>query len=95
MTKAADNERHKLRAAFFNNMAVGMVLAGILLPYLALVSKANEMNEWLGHVITGTVVISQADWQRIIVAVLPFVLAFWAARYFRKWADQEVAKITD
>jgi amino acid permease len=38
MGKAADNERIKLNATWFNNASVGLALGGALVPYLALIS---------------------------------------------------------
>jgi hypothetical protein len=42
MGKAATNERIKLNATFLNNIAVGLVITGILVPYLALVQWTFE-----------------------------------------------------
>jgi hypothetical protein len=34
MDKAAENEQRKLKATFWNNLAVGAALTGFILPYL-------------------------------------------------------------
>lgn len=47
MGKAADNERHKLRATFYNNLSVGLFLGGVFIPYLALTQRADELVFWL------------------------------------------------
>ncbi len=38
MGKAADNERLRLQATFFNGLAVACFVAGLFIPYLALLS---------------------------------------------------------
>jgi hypothetical protein len=45
MGKAARNERRKLDAEFSNNMALGMAMAGIILPILAVVNKLPTFSE--------------------------------------------------
>ena len=39
MGKAADNEKHKLRAAFYNNLATGVIITGYAVPYFAFLRK--------------------------------------------------------
>jgi hypothetical protein len=41
MGQAAENERIKLRAAFFNNIAVGSILGGAILPWFVLYQTAE------------------------------------------------------
>ncbi|MEA2878004.1 MAG: hypothetical protein QOF14_3200 [Hyphomicrobiales bacterium] len=40
MGKAAGNEQIKLKAAFYNNLAVGSVIAGLAVPYINLMLSA-------------------------------------------------------
>jgi hypothetical protein len=42
MGKAADNEAIKLRATYFNNLAVGTLLGGFVIPYIALFQRYPE-----------------------------------------------------
>ena len=42
MGKAADNEAIKLRANYRNNLAVNVVVVGIVVPYLLLVERIVE-----------------------------------------------------
>jgi len=42
MGKAADNERIKLRATWYNNVSVGLFVAGVFVPYLTLFQKLPE-----------------------------------------------------
>jgi hypothetical protein len=39
MGKAADHERIKLRATYLNNISVGLMIAGVLVPYLAVLLR--------------------------------------------------------
>jgi hypothetical protein len=41
MGKAAENERIKLRATFYNNLAIGLILAGFFLPLLSIYSMES------------------------------------------------------
>ena len=36
MGRAADNERIKLEAAFYNNIGIGLFVAGAVVPYFAI-----------------------------------------------------------
>ena len=46
MGKAAKNERIKLRATFYNNLAVGAAITGLLVPYLAIYPKFFTAESW-------------------------------------------------
>lgn len=39
MGKTAENETLRLKATFYNSLAVGLVLGGVALPYIAVVSN--------------------------------------------------------
>jgi hypothetical protein len=80
MGKAAENERLKLRATFFNNIAVGAVVGGALLPYLALHQTVAGMT-------TPT--------QLFFRFVLPIILAFAVAIASRLRADSLARQIKD
>jgi len=91
MGKAAKNERIKLRATFFNNVSVGLILAGCLIPYLALVQRLGEITDWMIH--HGPVELTFLDWARIVTTVVAFFLALSGARHFRRAANKEIEKI--
>jgi hypothetical protein len=46
MGKAAENERIKLRATWFNNVSVGLFITGVLVPYLAFVQGAVQLSKF-------------------------------------------------
>lgn len=55
MGKAANNERKKLRAAFFNNVSVGLIISGTAIPILLFISKISVFAIWLGKLTAGKV----------------------------------------
>jgi hypothetical protein len=93
--KTADNERIKLRATYYNNIAAGLYLGGVCIPYLALVPRSVEFQQWIDAVLAGSATVSKIEMQRIMVVVLAFILAWSGARIFRNSADREISKITD
>ena len=83
MGKAARNERVKLDAMFLNNLAVGLVLAGIFLPLFSLFrSTPDEILPFVFSV-TG------------VLAIAGAFMIFWAAYQFSQAARKEIAKIED
>jgi uncharacterized membrane protein len=93
MSKAADNERIKLRATYYNNIAVGLILAGCLIPYLAVVRGIGEIFDWMRHHSVGE--ITFVGWASVITTVLAFFLALHGARYFRRAANEQISKLQD
>ena len=79
MGKAADNERRKLQGTFFNNIAVGLVVAGIALPYFASFAYAPEMNQFVVAVLEGTIRAGSIEFARGVNAVFALVFAFGGA----------------
>jgi len=80
MGKAADNERLRLRASFYNNVGVGALVGGVLLPYLAI------------HQISPNTVI---DLQWAYKFLVPMALAFAVAIAVRIRAEAPVRRIKD
>jgi hypothetical protein len=98
MGKAARNELLKLRATFWNNLAVGVTLAGILVPYLQLQLAAGDArataNEILDHVFQGKW--PSGPSQVVLLSVLVVVItAYIFARLFRQFANGNAEKIED
>jgi hypothetical protein len=94
MGKATENERIKLRATWFNNISVGLLIAGFIVPYLSTVfPNATEigqfLEDWLGGKLTSP------DVLKFILLVAPFVVAFGAGVAFRVGAGQEIRKFQD
>ena len=59
MGKAAENEKIKLRAALLNNCAVGLTVAGVFLPLLAMISTRIS-DRWV--IVLGLVACLLALW---------------------------------
>jgi hypothetical protein len=53
MGKAAENERIKLGATFYNNLAVGLTITGLFVPYLTLVQGTFEARVMLADFLHG------------------------------------------
>lgn len=68
MGKAADGERAKLRAAFFNNLAVGIFVAGVLVPSFTLTLNG------------GVYLFSSEGYRALTVMVFGFIVAFVSRR---------------
>ena len=76
MGKAADNERRKLRGTFFNNVAVGLVVAGIAVPYFASFAYSLEMNQFVLGVLEGKMRLGSIEFARGMSGALALIFAF-------------------
>jgi len=85
MGKTADNERIKLKATFFNNIAVGCVVGGATIPYIAFFQKLQNEH----------VPIFSADPQLIWSTVGSIGLASILAFFFRLEANSQLKRLTD
>lgn len=85
MGKAAENEKIKLRAAFYNNMAVGAVVAGALLPLVNFYQKDQTIILFVSH----------TSWLEIYHYLLPMGLAFCAAGWARSRVKDILEKLQD
>jgi hypothetical protein len=81
MGKAANNERLKLRATFFNNSAVGVGVGGALIPYFTLTQN---------FIITG-----QIDWHAFVLGSATIILALITSTAFRITAHVIASGIED
>lgn len=95
MSKAADSERIKLRAIFYNNIGVGLILAGVLLPYLAIYPKLNEVGLRLSQVWDGSVPITSDEWKQLAGGAAGILAALMGGIRMRRLADRELTKLTD
>src|SRR5262249_26271248 len=75
MGKTADNERIRLSATFYNNPSVGCLVAGALVPYVALGRVLAELNR------TGQIPYAEnRNFCTVIFFVALSVLASWWMR---------------
>jgi hypothetical protein len=89
MGKAAENERIKLKATYFNNLAVGLALAGVFVPYLAFAQTWQPIHgfpailyDWVGD-------------EQVHTKILAVLIALSFSRWFRYKANKEIQKIQD
>ncbi|MGA2638348.1 hypothetical protein [Methylocella sp.] len=90
MGKAAYNERIKLRAMFYNNLSVGSLIAGFLVPSLIAVPAFPPL---LDDFMNGK--LSSLDLHKPAAFVITLGLALWAALWLRNEADWIITKIQD
>jgi uncharacterized membrane protein YoaK (UPF0700 family) len=95
MGKTADNEAIKLRATYYNNLSVGLAVAGGLIPYFAFIQRAGEFLNWLTLWLSGRATVDSVEMWKAILATLTMALAFAIAKHLRGSARTEIAKIED
>ena len=93
MGRAAENEQLKLRATWFNNVSVGLFVAGFFVPFLLLPQRFREIVDLLALWRAGT--IQEWDVSEILAIFVPFVVAMFFAFYFRFRAHHEVDRLQD
>jgi len=81
MGKAADNERAKLWATFYNNLAVGTALTGFIIPYLAI----------FGTTSSGPSILSVEIWR----AMLTLLFAAGLTAFLRALAHSYAGQVKD
>jgi hypothetical protein len=86
MGKAARNERLKLEATFYNNIAVGLGLAGVFLPVLSILN--NPPTTFSSFI---TTIVSEKG----IFSIVAVLAAFFSAYSFYRDARKEIDKIED
>jgi hypothetical protein len=91
MGKTAENERLKLRATFYNNVAAGLLIGGLLIPFLAVAIKAEDITERL----VNWNLITASDLRVVIAYAFAMSLALSGAKSLRRHADSIIAGIKD
>jgi hypothetical protein len=82
----AENERIKLRATFYNNLAVGSAVAGLLVPYIALWPRFFSTE---AYTVSGFFDLIKPD------AVLGMIAAAALTGFFRLRADAWIRSLED
>jgi hypothetical protein len=94
MGKAADNEWAKLTATFYNNLAVGAVIAGIIIPCLTIIRFVYDVG--FNDGMRGTFLkITDDQETRLLIGGGTFLLAMILASALRDRARKWANKIQD
>lgn len=93
MGNAADNERIKLRATFFNNCGVGLLVAGFLVPFLTIATKSWDIAHWLAAFLSGEGRLNSPIVAGAIANVAALILGLWGGAHLRNAADEEIQKL--
>ena len=91
MGKAADNERLRLRAMFFNTLAAACVITGLFVPYFVMLTAWGRMVAAFESLITG-------DWGRLhglLVGLFATAVALLLGFLFRRTADKIARSMQD
>jgi hypothetical protein len=93
MGKAAENEGIKLRAIWFNNLSVGLLLGGVFLPAFSLFKAENFslFHDWREGRFHPTVL----QWEQLSITLMIIGWTFVLGAAFRREAKKEIAKIQD
>ena len=92
MGKTAENEKLKLTAAFYNNLATGFVITGYAVPYFAFMQKTFE--EPLDESLIGMLLASlnsREVWVLSAIGLWVIVIAW----LLRRIANRTIAQIDD
>jgi hypothetical protein len=89
-------KRLNFAATYHNNIAVGLVIGGVFIPYFAFVQRMDEFATWLlDSLRDGKASISLAVALKIFFNVFAGGLAVWASKIFRRAAREGIAKVKD
>ena len=95
MGKAAFNERLKLAATYWNNLFAGLMLTGIILPYLALNYWIVDLIVWVPDWLDGQAKLSDPAIVAAVSTLVATVGAYIAASICRSFADRLLQKLQD
>jgi hypothetical protein len=91
MGKVANNERLRMRAMFFNTLAVACIITGLFVPYFVMLTAWGRMIVFFEALVT-------ADWARLqggMVELLATAVALVLGFLFRRKADRIVQSMQD
>ena len=95
MGKVALNERLKLAANYWNNLAAGLTLTGIIIPYLALNYWIVDLIAWVPDWLEGQAKLSDPAIVAAGSTLVATVGAYMAANICRSFADRLLQKLQD
>jgi hypothetical protein len=91
--KVAKNEGIRLKATFLNNIAVGLFVAGVFVPYLALVQTGGfpDVHDMFNNFLSGNI----SQYRPLGFRCAAIALALFGAALARRGARREIAKLED
>ena len=92
MGKAAENERIKLRATFYNNLGVGLTLVGVLYPTL---NVTPAISKFIADIALGQASWSSDSAEQVLISLIVFIATNLIAIVLRRAADEERGKVQD
>jgi hypothetical protein len=91
-TTYAKNQAIKLRANFWNNLSVGMLLTGVLIPVLSFFQNYPEISQWVKDAWAGDFAVSEFS-RRFVLAIGAFLVAAIVARSCRREAQRIIEEL--
>jgi predicted membrane-bound spermidine synthase len=91
MAKVSDIEQKKLQATYYNNLSVGLLLAGLLVPYLGITQHLGSII----NRITGTSPLTFAEMANSIASIVAMIMALYGAKRMRRLAKSTIASIDE
>jgi len=95
MGKAAANERIKLHATYLNNIAVGVILTGFIVPYVAFFLKIPEGAQFFMDWQQGKARPTYAETARVVLLFILIFVAMNISFYLHRRAKGLLSKIQD
>jgi hypothetical protein len=88
---AANNERIKLRATFYNNLSVTLFLAMVVIPVFSLFFRSYEFGLWFYSWREGRVSVGF----EVFAPAAGWLISLGFGLMFRRWADEEISKMEE
>ena len=89
MNRASEIEQRKLQATYYNNLSVGLLLAGLLVPYLAITQHLGSIIDR----ITSSSPLTFAEMANSIASIIAMIMALYGAKKMRRLAKSTIASI--
>jgi hypothetical protein len=87
MGKAADNERLRLRATFYNTLATACIITGLFVPYFVMLTAWGRMVAFFHALMTGDWASLQAGMVGLFATAVALLLGFLLRRRADKIAQ--------
>jgi hypothetical protein len=95
VAKTVENERIKLLATYYNNVAVGLVVAGAFIPFFAFMQKSTEVSAWLDAIFHGAPNPTNLNVASVVGPVAICFIALGIAKGFRDHAYEVIGRLKE